>query len=59
VAKETKQRFVCDCSQCEIKGAIRIGSGQNFRIALAMNKILGTATVGYQSRGSIKDAHSP
>ncbi|MGN1328973.1 MAG: hypothetical protein ACI4V4_04660 [Eubacterium sp.] len=54
-----KQRFVCDCSQCEIKGATRIGSGQNFRIALAMNEILGTTTVDYKSGGSIKDAHSP
>ncbi|MCC8073812.1 MAG: hypothetical protein LIO62_06790 [Clostridiales bacterium] len=34
--------FVCDRSQCEKKGAIRIGSGQNFQ--RKRPKILGTAT---------------
>ncbi len=42
--KATKGRLVCDCSQCEIKGAIRTGSGQNFETHFCVDKIWGTAT---------------
>ena len=53
VAKESYQRkqskgFVCDRSQCEMKGTIRIGSGHNFGMPSGMNKIMGTATVQRQ-----------
>ncbi len=46
VAKESYQRkqskgFVCDRSQCEMKGAKRTGSGQNFKAHLCVHKILG------------------
>ena len=45
---ETFERFVCDRSQCEMKGTIRIGSGHNFGMPSGMNKIMGTATVQRQ-----------
>ncbi|MCC8074237.1 MAG: hypothetical protein LIO62_08960 [Clostridiales bacterium] len=33
--------FVCDCSQCEKKGAIRIGSGQRIEFAFANEEFFG------------------
>ncbi|MCC8073461.1 MAG: hypothetical protein LIO62_04985, partial [Clostridiales bacterium] len=33
--------FVCDRSQCEKKGAIRIGSGQRIEFAFANEKFFG------------------
>lgn len=46
--RETFERFVCDRSQCEMKGVIRIGSGHYFGIPSGMSKIMGTATVQRQ-----------